>query len=468
MDPARLQSWLDRYWDDSIIPTLAEFIKIPNQSPAFDKEWAANGLMDRAIDLVAGWIRAQELPGLQLEVVRLPGKTPVIFVDIPGASRDTVLFYGHVDKQPPAEGWSPGFGPYTPVLRDGRLFGRGAGDDGYAAFAAIATIKSLKAQGVPHPRCVLVIESCEESGSFDLPAYVEVLKPRIGPVSMVVIYDSGCGDYDRLWLTTSLRGLVGGTLRVKVLREGVHSGDASGVVPSSFRIMRQLLDRLEDSTTGRLKVDALHVPIPAERIEQAGVTAQVMGSAVFDKFPFVEGMGPVVTDRRELLLNRTWRPQLAVTGAAGWPDIANAGNVLRTETALKLSIRIPPLVDPQRATQAVREVLEADPPYGATVRFEAAGGAWGWNAPSQPAWLAEALARGSASAFGTAPCTMGEGGTLPLLTLFETNFPGAQFVITGVLGPHSNAHGPNEFLDIVTAKRVTACVSHAVAAQQRS
>jgi acetylornithine deacetylase/succinyl-diaminopimelate desuccinylase-like protein len=462
MDSDKAANFLERYWEQSILPTLCEFIKIPNLSPAFDPEWATNGLMDRAVDLCAGWIRAQEIPGLQLEVMRLPERTPLIYVEIPGGGRESVVMYGHVDKQPPAEGWSEGLGPYTPVIRNGRLYGRGAGDDGYNLFSCIAAIKALRAQGASHPRCVMLIETREESGSQDLAAYVERLKDRIGPVGMIVILDSGAGDYDRLWLTTSLRGLVAGTLRVKILDQGVHSGDASGVVPSSFRIARQLLDRLEESQSGKIRVEALYATIPPERAEQAAATARVIGEAVWNKFPFVAGGKPVTGDGAELLLNRTWRPQLAVTGAAGLPELTKAGNVLRTETALKLSLRIPPRVDPDRAAAVVKQVLEADPPYGAQVRFESGGGAWGWNAPSLPTWLDASLTASSRTGWGADPCFMGEGGTLPLLTLFENHFPGAPFLITGVLGPGSNAHGPDEFLDLLTARRVTATLARAI------
>src|ERR1700690_1896491 len=100
-------------------------------------------------------------------------------------------------------------------------------------FGALAAILALKAQGVAHARCAILIEACEEGGSFALPFYVDHLAERLGSPSLVVCLDSGCANYDQLWLTTSLRGLTGGALRVEVLSEGVHSGDASGVVPSS-------------------------------------------------------------------------------------------------------------------------------------------------------------------------------------------------------------------------------------------
>ena len=200
----------------------------------------------------------------KLEVIRLEGRTPLIFFEVPATrsdasgSAETVMFYGHLDKQPEFNGWRHDLGPWTPKYEDGKLYGRGGADDGYAVYAALTAIQSLDAQGIPRPRCVGLIETCEESGSVDLPAYIQALKARLGQVGLVVCLDSGAGNYDQLWLTTSLRGMVSGVLKVEILTEGVHSGDASGLVPSSFRIMRQVLDRLEDSATGRLLPQVFH------------------------------------------------------------------------------------------------------------------------------------------------------------------------------------------------------------------
>ncbi len=463
MDTMLIREFVARAWAESIVPTLREYITIPNQSPGFDPAWREHGHMDRAVALIAAWIEAQAVPGLRLEVLRVEGRTPLLFVEVPGEIDDTVLLYGHLDKQPPMDGWSDGLGPWQPVIRDGKLYGRGAADDGYAAFAAITAIKALKTQRVACARCVLVIEACEESGSGDLPHYIEVLRDRLGSPSLVIGLDSGCGDYERLWVTSSLRGLLNGNLGVTTLTEGVHSGGASGIVPSTFRIVRSLLSRIEDEHTGRVRVDELYVDIPGERLRQAEATAAILGAAARTAFPFHGQTRPVVDDVTELLLNRTWRPQVEVTGAAGLPPLDKAGNVLRPVTTVKLSVRLPPTADAARCAGRLKAVLEADPPYGATVRFDALETSSGWNAPPLAPWLEASLRTASGDFFGCEACYMGEGGTIPFMAMLGERFPQAQFLITGVLGPQSNAHGPNEFLHLATGERVTCCVARVLA-----
>ncbi|MET0591302.1 MAG: M20 family metallopeptidase, partial [Polyangiaceae bacterium] len=407
--------------------------------------------------------RAQPIQGMKIEVVRLSGRTPLIFIDIAGQGDDCVLLYGHLDKQPEMTGWSEHLGPWKPVIEGDKLFGRGAADDGYAIFGSLSAIAALQAEKIPHSRCVVMIEACEESGSYDLPYYVDHLASRIGQPSLVVCLDSGCGNYDQLWLTTSLRGMTGGNLTVKVLEEGVHSGDASGIVASSFRILRQILSRLEDEVTGAIKPRELFAEIPQQRIDQAKITAKVLGDAIYSKFPLVTGMNPVATDVAELVLNRTWRPSLSVTGAGGLPGLESAGNVLRPQTSVKLSIRLPPTLDAARASQFVKQLLEKDPPYGAKVQFELEKSSGGWNAPALSPWLERSVDEASRTFFGAPPAYNGEGGSIPFMGMLGEKFPRAQFLITGVLGPHSNAHGPNEFLHIPTGKRLSMCVAKVVA-----
>ena len=467
MDAAQIRDYVDAKWDAEIVPQLVEYIRIPNKSPMFDPDWVANGYMEQAVALMEAWARAQDVPGMQLEVIRLENRTPLIFIDIPaangGSDDDCVLLYGHLDKQPEMTGWDADKGPWVPVLEGDRLYGRGGADDGYAIFGSLAAVMALQAQGAPHARCVVLIEACEESGSYDLPAYVDHLADRIGKPSLVVCLDSGCGNYDQLWCTTSLRGMAGGNLTVQVLEEGVHSGDASGIVPSSFRIARALLSRLEDETTGRILVDGLHVEIPAERQAQAEKVAGVLGDEVYTKFPFLDGMVPMDGDRTQLVLNRTWRPALSVTGVDGIPPLASAGNVLRPCTALKLSLRLPPTLDGKRGGELLQETLLRDPPYGAQVTLNLEKASTGWNAPALSPWLERAIDQASEEFFGKPAMYMGEGGTIPFMGMLGEKFPGAQFMITGVLGPHSNAHGPNEFLHIPMGKRVTACVARVIA-----
>ncbi|WP_437680301.1 M20 family metallopeptidase [Sorangium sp. So ce131] len=452
-------------WEQEIVPALHDYIRIPNKSPAFDPAWRENGHMDRATSLIEAWCKAQPIPGLKVEVVRIEGRTPVIFMEVPGEgqSDDSVLLYGHLDKQPEMTGWREGLSPWEPVREGDRLYGRGAADDGYSSFASLAALRLLHEQRIPHARCVVLIEGCEESGSRDLPAYIDALAGRIGRPSLVVCLDSGCGNYDQLWTTTSLRGLVQGTLEVNILREGVHSGVGSGVVPSSFRILRQLLSRIEDEATGRVLVGALHVNIPSERAAQARAAAEVLGATVVSELPWVGGARPVTDDAAELLLNRTWRPALSVTGAEGLPPLANAGNVLRPFTKAKLSMRIPPRVDPSAAAKALKTALEKDPPYGAEVRFHVSEPSGGWDAPATAPWLEAAMQASSKAFFGKPAMGIGEGGTIPFMAMLGEKFPAAQFLITGVLGPASNAHGPNEFLHIGMGKRLTCCVASVIA-----
>ncbi|MDP6518359.1 MAG: M20/M25/M40 family metallo-hydrolase, partial [Planctomycetota bacterium] len=465
MDQNALKAWVDSCWEESILPALEDYIRIPCKSPLFDPDWERAGHIEAAVELIRDWCAARPIKGIEVEVVRLAGRTPVILMEIPGTGDETVLLYGHFDKQPEMEGWDAELGPWQPVRRDGRLYGRGGADDGYAAFASLAAIEALQAQGLPHGRCVVLIEACEESGSYDLAPYVEHLAERIGQPSLVICLDSGCGNYDQLWTTTSLRGMAGGVLRVEVLKEGVHSGGASGVVPSSFRIARSLLSRLEDEDTGRLLPPELQGAIPEERRLQAQLAAEELGDGFLGSFPLVPTARPMDLSGEagpsgaEHILACTWRPTLSVTGAAGLPPLDNAGNVLRPMTALKLSLRLPPSCDSARASQAVKELLEADPPHGARVSYEAGDFADGWNAPPTAEWLAGSIEQASHAFYGRRALHMGEGGTIPFMAMLGERFPEAQYLITGLLGPGSNAHGPNEFLHIPSGKRLTCCVA---------
>lgn len=447
---------------DSVLPVLSDYIAIPNVSAHFDPEWREHGHMAAAVDLIAGWCRDRPIPGLSVEVVELDGLSPLILMEIPavgaGSDDDTVLLYGHLDKQPEMTGWRDGLGPWTPVLEGDRLYGRGGADDGYASFAALSAIEAVHAAGGSHHRCVVIIEASEESGSPDLPAYVEHLADRIGSPSLVVCLDSGCVDYDRMWTTTSLRGVVMGTLRVDIVTEGLHSGHVSGIVPSTFRIARLLLDRVEDPATGEVLVEACTAEIPAERLEAAQATAAEIGRSS-DEYPFVEGARPATDDPVEQLLAQTWRPTLSVVGADGLPPTSRAGNVLRPSTSLKLSFRLAPTADAEAAAAAIRDALLTDPPYGAAVEFSVES-ASGWNAPATAPWLADALDAASTAAFGAPARSIGEGGSIPFMAMLGERYPDAQFVVTGVLGPDANAHGPNEYLHLPTARHLSVAVAH--------
>jgi len=472
LNAAQALSEVSATWDASIVPQLQDYIRIPAKSPMFDADWQAHGYLDAVVRNTATWIESQKVAGLTLEVLRLDGRTPVLFFEVAATktSEQTVLMYGHLDKQPEFSGWRNDLGPWTPALQDGKLYGRGGADDGYAAYAAITAIKALKTQNIAHPKIMGLIETAEESGSFDLLPYVDALKVRMGDVGLVVCLDSGAGNYDQLWLTNSLRGMVSGVLKVEILTEGVHSGDASGLVPSSFRIMRQVLDRLEDSATGRMLPASFHCEVPAERLKQAQASATILGDEIYKRFPWAhydcEGSTafalPTTTDPLQALLNRTWTPTLSVTGADGFPSLNNAGNVLRPYTAFKLSLRLPPLIEADKAVQELKALLEDNAPYQARVTFERGSSATGWNAPDTAPWFDAALNAASQTHFGATCGYIGQGGTIPLMNMLSKGFPKAQMMVCGVLGPKSNAHGPNEFLHVPYAKKLTAAVAEVI------
>ncbi len=479
LDTTQALEHVSQQWDRDIVAQLKDYIAIPAKSPMFAPDWAAQGLLDTVLRNAATWVEAQKVPGLRLEIVRLEGRTPVLFFEVegtqPGANASgapTVLMCGHLDKQPEFEGWRSDLGPWTPVYQDGKLYGRGGADDGYAVYASVAAVQELKRQNVAHPRIVGIIETAEESGSRDLLPYVDALRPRLGAVELVICLDSGAGNYDQLWLTTSLRGMASGTLKVEILTEGVHSGDASGVVPSSFRIMRQVLDRLEDSATGRMLPASFHCQVPPERLAQAKATAAILGEETYMRFPWAHhDCGgstlvalPTTTDPVDALLKRTWEPTLSVTGAEGFPTLQNAGNVLRPYTAFKLSLRLPPLVDAATCVQEMKRILEDNAPYQAKVTWEGLSSSSGWNAPGMSPWFETALNAASQAHFGADCGYIGQGGTIPLMNLLSQGFPTAQMMVCGVLGPKSNAHGPNEFLHVPYAKKLTAAVAQVIAA----
>ncbi|MCP3934088.1 MAG: M20/M25/M40 family metallo-hydrolase [Actinomycetia bacterium] len=463
-----LTDHVDSVWDDDVVPTLHEYITIPNLSEAFDPDWATNGHMAAAVELFASWARSRPIEGMTVDVVELEGCTPVLVCEIPAhraaVSEHTVLLYGHLDKQPEMEGWDDNKGPWTPVLEDGRLYGRGGGDDGYAMFASLTAVEALVASGGIHARLVVLIEAGEESGSPDLAAHVDNLADRLGDVGLVVCLDSGAADYEALWVTTSLRGLVSGVLEVEVAEQGMHSGSASGVVPSSFRILRNLIDRVEDCGSGRIRLPELHAEIPDDIRSKAEAAAPLLAHELVGALPLAGSTRPVEEDVVELILNRTWRPALSVVGLGGAPEPGDAGNVLRPRTSAKLSFRLPPTTNPTLALEAVTRALTDRVPYGATATFADAESGPGWAAPPFEPWLADVLDDSSERHFGRPAGYQGEGGSIPFMGMLGTKFPTAQFVITGVLGPGSNAHGPNEFLDIATAKRVTGCVAEMLAA----
>lgn len=447
----KIESEINDFWDSEIVPTLKKYIKIPNKSPSFDKNWKKNGHMDKVLALAKTWSEKHLPKRAKIIIKESAGRTPVLLVDVPGEKSGNVLMYGHLDKQPEMEGWDKDKGPWVPKMINNKLYGRGGADDGYALFASLGALKTLQNNGLKIPRVLVFIEFCEESGSPDLPHYMEICSDIIGSPDLVICLDSGTEDYNRFWTTSSLRGLIGGTLKVEVLKEGMHSG-ISGYIPSSFRIIRQLLSRIEDEKTGEILIKELKTKIPDHILTETKKLISILNDP--PSFPISFS----TDDPVEGHLRTTWKPALSVVGADGLPETKDAGNVLRPYTSLKLSIRIPPLVDQYRAQSAIKKALTEKAPYGAKITIDFEEPASGWSAPPMASWLKKAIESASLSFYKNPPCSMGEGGTIPFMAMLGDQFPNAQFVITGVLGPGSNAHGPNEFLHIPYAKKLTCCI----------
>ena len=459
-----IRDFVSANWDDVVVPLLETYIRIPNKSPAFDENWETHGYMQEAAELFLSNVDRYRLANATKKLVKLPNRTPVITVEVSATQgiSGNVLLYGHYDKQPEFTGWNEGTGPWTPVVQNNRLYGRGGADDGYALFSALSAIAALEKADIPHPRCFVLIEGCEESGSFDLPFYLEALLDKIGKPDLLVCLDAECGNYDQLWLTTSLRGLLSGTLRVEVLNEGMHSGAAGGIVPSSFRLLRQLIDRIEDATTGELHA-ALHEKIPDFVHNQSMNFVETLGDDVLSRFSWSGNTRPHTRDLAQIVTQNSWGPSLATVGLGGAPEPANAGNTLRPYTEAKLVFRLPPNLDAKMAAEQIKTVFEENPPQGATVRYEVDAAESGWYAKPLDSWLVESLDQASNTYFDNPLRQMGCGGTIPFMAMLGNRFPNCQFIVTGVLGPHSNAHGPNEFLDIDTGKRVSCCIASVLA-----
>ena len=441
------------------LDTLITYATIPCLSPMFDPEWEEHGSIERALQLLADWARARRFARSDVTIHRLAGRTPVLVVTVEATTpgRGTAVLYGHLDKQPPLGQWSEGLDPFLPVRRGDRLYARGVADDGYSTFSALMALESMEANDIAHSRCVVLIEASEESGSPDLDAYLDDLTEHLGEVELMICLDSGALTYDRLWVTTSLRGLVNAEVTVKVLSRAQHSGSASGVVPSSFRVLRQLLDRIEDAETGDILLEELREVIPLDRIGAARAVASEFGDVIARELPMLDGVEVMGDSAEDRILRRTWFPTLSLVGMGGIPEPTVAGNVLRPWTTAVLSLRLAPSTNAARAARAVSAALSTNVPSGAHVEVSVHASD-GWVAPALAPWLAHALDTASITAFGRSPGFTGEGGSIPFLASLAQRYPAVQFVATGVLGPESNAHGIDEMLDLPTAVRVTNAV----------
>ena len=449
-------------FEERIIPGLEEFIRIDNLSPEFDPEWETNGKAEKAGMHLINWAKSQGIKGLKAELIKEPGKTHLILIEIESQGIDkTILLYGHFDKQPALGEWNEGLHPNKPVIKDGKLYGRGASDDGYALFAMIEAVKLIQMQNGKHSRIVITLESGEESGSPDLVPYLKKLNNRIGNPDLMICMDSGCKDYSSLWLTTSLRGIINFELEIECLKESTHSGN-SGVAPDSFTVLRILLDRLDDSKSSKVKAP-LNVEIPQYRIEDAKKLAEYQKEKVVtDSVNLKEGVKPLSEDYKELILNNTWRPTVVVIGMTGVPPAECAGYILRHKTKVKISIRLPPTFDCKEAEKVITELLTKDPPFNSIINVKINVSLNGWAAKDMNKSLKKSFTESAKFLFKNDYYNCGEGGTIPFIPELAELYPKCEILVTGVLGPGSNAHCPNECLNLDYTNKMIVALSHVI------
>jgi len=450
-------------FDENILPGLQDFVRIDNLSPDFDPEWETNMKAENAGNHLINWAMKQGVKGMKAELVKEKGRTHLVFIEIESQGIDkTVLLYGHYDKQPPLGEWDEGLAPTKPVIKNGLLYGRGASDDGYALFAIVESVKLIQLQNKKHGRILITIESGEESGSPDLVYYLKKLSDRIKEPDLMICMDSGCKDYSTLWMTTSLRGVCAVECEVECLQESVHSGTGSGIAPDSFTVLRQLFDRLDDAKTSKV-LAPLHVEIPPYRLEDAQKLADyAKEKAVTDLVKLLPNVKPLTEDYKEIILNNTWRPTVVVTGMTGFPAAEGAGNVLRAKTKAKISIRLPPTFDHKESEKIIADILTKDPPYNSKITVKIINSGNGWAAKDLHPALKKSFSASSQFLFGRDYFNCGEGGSIPFISELAELFPKCEILVTGVLGPGSNAHCLNECLNLDYTTKMIVALAHSI------
>lgn len=359
-------------------------------------------------------------------------------------------------------GWEEGLHPRKPVIKEGYLYGRGASDDGYATYAIVESIKLIQQTGGKHGKIIIAVEGDEESGSADLIYYLKKLESRIGQPDLMICMDSGCMDYDSLWITTSLRGYLEFTLTVECLKENVHSGSGSGIAPDSFNIIRSLLDRLDDKSHSVL-IDIFHVVIPEHNIQEAKKLANLKkDSIVKDSVKLLPNVKPLSDDYSEIILNNTWRPTLVITGFTGFPQTEIAGNVLRNKTTCRVAIRLPPTANAKSIETKCREIMTSNPPFNCKITLSNVEAGYGWAAKELPDVLKDSFNKSSKTLFGREFFCFGEGGSIGFIHDLGELYPDCQMLVTGVLGPKTNAHCPNECLNIDYTEKITVALAHTI------
>lgn len=460
-----LNKTINEFWDQHGIPGLMDFIRIPSKSTDFDPNWESNGFLKQACESAALWLKGI-IPDARCELLTETGRTPCLFVEIPPTkgyeNSAAMAFYGHFDKLPETGEWQEGLGAWTPVLKNNCLYGRGSADDGYSFYLMGVCVAALKTLNHAHPRIIGIFETQEESGSKDLPYYLNLIHDRLGSVNAFFILDNSCSDYERLWTVSSLRGVIKGTLKVKVLSHGVHSGAYSGIVPDAYGIAQHLLSRVYDPLTSEVKIPSCLAKIPDTCQQQLQNVGNILGDQIWNRAPLLPGVSPISTQPDELLLQNTWKPALTITGISGIPVPENAGNIIHGDVALTLSMRVPPLIDLKQAVNDLNQLLTTDIPFGCEVSLTSISAEPGWASFHTDSKIQELLSKASECHFGKPLATTGQGGSIPIVNEFEKHLPNTALVVTGALGTDSNAHAPNEFLNMNYAKKLTAVIAQVI------
>ena len=450
-----------RHW---ALPWTKKFVAVPNTSKAFDPEWETNGRLETACQLCIEYAQAIQIEGIELEMHKDPGVSPLLLGRVAPSKQVgsiRIVTYGHLDKQPyHSEEWEEGLHPTTPVEKNGYLYGRGAVDDGYNFFTVLAVLKAFQELRIPHDEFLLFYECNEESGCTDIAHYLNKLKEQIGAPDVMFCLDEGSVSNQMFSLSTSLRGALNFSLKVSVLEKSMHSGVASGIVPSSFRIARELLERIESGKTGEM-VPELQVPVPEQKLKEASANAKLNGSGIHTSLCMCKGVQPVTLNLEELYLNNVWKAQMEVIGQGGIPSLAQAGNVLRDHTELLVSLRTPPTLSCTAAFDTIKNILTSQVPYNAKVEVEMESFGDGWFSGHLSAALISTVDKHSMEVFGNPALLYGSGCTIPFIHLIQQQLPKTLLLVTGADLPDSGIHGPNERLDIeflVRFAKTFACI----------
>ena len=465
MDTELLKKYVDKQFTLNILPNLMNFIRIPNLSPLFDPNWKTNGYLFKAANLIVSYAKSLNIKNAEINLLQDSGHTPMVFIEIPASRKNdnrTVIFYGHYDKQPYGTGWDKDKSPTNPVIVDGRLYGRGSADDGYASFSILTAIKTCQEFNCLMPRICCLFEGAEESTDADLKYYFDKLIPILGDnVVAFIPLDSGCPDYDRLWMANSLRGIVDIDVNIQTLDQESHYGpEASGIIAENLFLMRKIYDGLVDSTNGEFKLEEFKIAedkIPAIVMEQMQKEIEIVGDNFIKNIPLYEGVSPLKTDVKELMINNRWKPSCFILGIDNCPKTEDRGFGVSSGINVRMSIRIPPTVDKNKAIEALKKALSDNIYFGAQVKLGYLDYGEGVLLANMSNKVKNILNKASLEFFGNESVFTGVGGSIPFIGYFQSKYPNTDIICTGIVGSDSHEHGPNENLNIEACKKMV-CV----------